>query len=433
MVGPEIGDVKSLDSHRQRLESQRLLERSEGVDPLLAPALLAELVLGQRETGIPLGELAQPPLVAAFGNPDLDRPAAPGRKRLGEHVHPLGERRTHHHQPGHGGYGGVVLSDELLGDLGLAALALVGEIEALPLGEHAVAYLEYLGVRPGSLHRHRDQVGGLERLARDAAALHERAHRLEAIAIGGGALELLGVCRLGHLALQVALDVAVAARQEVDDRLNVPPVLLAVDVTDAGGLAALDVVVEAGNAGPAARLGSLARAVLEELSQEVERLADPPCAGERAEVDAPGPVALSREVDARELLVEAYPDVRIRLVVTEANVELGPVALDELLLGQKRLRLGLGDQEVDRSNPADEVEPPAMRSREMRRHALLDRRRLAHVQNAATGVLEHVDARLIGQLLPLLVEVLRVRHRYIKVRLPARWPISAIRSQGRLQ
>jgi len=73
-------------------------------------------------------------------------------------------------------------------------------------------------------------------------------------------------------------------------------------------------------------------------------------------------VALSREVDARELLVEAYPDVRIRLVVTEANVELGPVALDELLLGQKRLRLGLGDQEVDRSNPADEVEPPAMRS-----------------------------------------------------------------------
>ena len=268
----------------------------------------------------------------------------------------VGERRADDDQPGHRRHRGVVLGDELLGHLRLTALALVRQVEALALGEHAVADLEHLGVRPRPLDGDRDQVGRLERLARDAAALHQRPNRLQPVAVGRRALELLGGRRLVHLALEVALDVAVTPRQEVHDRLDVAPVLLAVDVADAGRLAALDVVVEAGHARAPPRLRALAGAVLEELAQQVEGLAHPPGAGERPEVHAPRAVALAGEVDARELLVEADPDVRIRLVVAQPDVEPRPVALDELLLGEQRLGLGLGDEEVDRRDPADEVE-----------------------------------------------------------------------------
>ena len=176
----------------------------------------------------------------------------------------LAQRRADDDQPRDRGRRRVVLGEELLGHLGLVALALVGEVEAVALGEHPVADLEHLRVGLGALDRDRDQVGGVERLAGDAAALHQRAHRLEPVAEDRRALELLGAGRLGHLALEVALDVAVAAGEEVDDRVDPAPVLLAVDVADAGRRAALDVVVEAGDARAPARLGALAGAVLEQ-------------------------------------------------------------------------------------------------------------------------------------------------------------------------
>ena len=129
------------------------------------------------------------------------------------------------------------------------------------------------------------------------------------------------------------------------------PVLLLRDVADAGRLAALDEVVEAGAAPGAARLGPVAGAVLEDLAEQVERLAHPLGVAERAEVGAPAAVALAREVDARVVLVEADPDVGVGLVVAQPDVEQRPVALDELLLGEQRLGLGLGGDEVDLGRP----------------------------------------------------------------------------------
>ena len=57
------------------------------------------------------------------------------------------------HEPRDRGYGRVVLSEELFGHLALVALALVGEVEALALGEDAVADLEDLRVRVAALTR----------------------------------------------------------------------------------------------------------------------------------------------------------------------------------------------------------------------------------------------------------------------------------------
>ena len=116
-------------------------------------------------------------------------------------------------------------------------------------------------------------------------------------------------------------------------------------------------------------------------------------------------MALAREVDAWKLLVEADPDVGVRLVVAEPDVEPRAVALDELLLGEQRLRLGLGDHEVDALDLPREV-PEARRLLlgEVGRDALADRARLSDVDHAAPRVAEQVDTRLIGQVSPLFVE-----------------------------
>src|SRR5204863_9172226 len=86
-------------------------------------------------------------------------------------------------------------------------------------------------------------------------------------------------------------------------------------------------------------------------------------ARERPEVRPVRPVALTGEVDARELLVEADAHIGIGLVIPEADVEPRPVALDEALLGEQRLRFVLGHQELDRLGAVDQLGgPPEARS-----------------------------------------------------------------------
>ena len=284
-------------------------------------------------------------LSPALGVADLDRRAAPLGQGLLERLtrdaardHDLRRDRRR---------GGVVLEHELLGDLGLVALGLVVEVEALPVGEHAVADLEDLRVGVGPLGGDRDRVERADRRVRDALALEQRAHRLQPVAVGGGLLELLLGRGRVHRLLEVALDLAVAAREEGHDRVDRLAVLLRADVADAGRAAALDEVVEARAAGRAARLHPVAAAVLEDLAEQVERLTHPLGVRERPEVRAPAPVLLAREVDPREVLVQRDPDVGVRLVVAQPDVVARPVLADEVLLGEQRLRLGLGGDELD--------------------------------------------------------------------------------------
>ena len=257
------------------------------------------------------------------------------------------------------------------------AFGLVVEVEALPLGEDAVAHLEDLGVGVGPLGGDADQVGGADRAAGDPLALEQRLDRLEAVAVQRRALELPRRGGLLHLRLLVGLDLAVAAGEEIDDRVDVAPVLLLADVADAGRPAALDEVVEAGAAGAAPGLGPLAGAELEELAEQVERLPHPLGAREGAEVGAAGAVLLAGEVDARVVLVEADADVGVGLVVAQADVEARAVALDEALLGEQRLGLIGGDEDVDPLDPRGE---PRLAAGEMRSDALADRARLADVE-----------------------------------------------------
>src|SRR4029079_13108677 len=93
---------------------------------------------------------------------------------------------------------------------------------------------------------------------------------------------------------------------------------------------------------------AVAGPVLEQLAEQLERLADPASGRVRTEVDPVRAVPLAREVDPRELLVEADPDVRVGLVVAELDVEDRPVTLDELLPGDQRI--GLGPRSTDRAS-----------------------------------------------------------------------------------
>ena len=83
----------------------------------------------------------------------------------------LGQRRRADDLPGNRQRGRVVLDRELLGDLVLAAAGAVLQIEALAVGQHAVAHLEDLRVRLGALDRDREHVQRADRCrSRSAAA-----------------------------------------------------------------------------------------------------------------------------------------------------------------------------------------------------------------------------------------------------------------------
>jgi hypothetical protein len=117
-------------------------------------------------------------------------------------------------------------------------------------------------------------------------------------------------------------------------------------------------------------------------------------------------MALPREVDAGEALVEGDADVGIRLVVAQADVVRRPVLLDEVLLGEQRLGFVCGRDEVDRFDLAQELVGRTRRlARVVGGDPLADRLRLPDVERAAAGVLEQVDAGRIRQRAALLDQV----------------------------
>src|SRR6201999_2396732 len=118
-------------------------------------------------------------------------------------------------------------------------------------------------------------------------------------------------------------------------------VLVLGDLADAGCPAALDVVIEARRARVAPGFGALAGAEEEYLAEQIQRPAHARGGAVGAEVGAFALVLLTREIDARKVLVQADRDVGVRLVVAQPDVELRLVLLDEVLLGEQRL--GFGD------------------------------------------------------------------------------------------
>ena len=282
-------------------------------------------------------------------------------------------------------------------------MRLVVEVEALAVGQHTVSHLEHLSVGLGLVHRDRDRVERAHCLVGHALALEQRVHRPQPVAFAGGVLEPLLGRGLAHRLLERALDLAVAAGEEVDHAVDPLAVVLAADVAHTWGLAPLDVVVEARGAAAAAGLGALARSEQEHLAEHLERRADPLGVAVGTEVRPVTAVALAREIHAGKVLVERDRDVRVRLVVPQADVEPGLVLLDEVLLGQQRFALGVHDQRLDLVDHVHQI-PAATDIRtpptpgKVRRDPLADRDRLPDVDHLPAPVAEQVHARLVGEL-----------------------------------
>src|ERR1039458_3340779 len=102
--------------------------------------------------------------------------------------------------------------------------------------------------------------------------------------------------------LQAPLDLLVAAGEEGDHAIDRAPVLLLIDVADAGRLTALDVVIETRRPAPAPGLGAFAGAEHEHLAQHLERGADTLGVRIGPEIGSVAAVALAREIDAGEIL-----------------------------------------------------------------------------------------------------------------------------------
>jgi hypothetical protein len=345
------------------------------------------------------GEFLQPPLLPTRRRANLDPRAAPFGQELLQRIRvPCVRRdddlgRSARRRP-------VVLEEEGLEDGGHVLALDVLEMKAVAVDHLALAEGKDLHDGAITLEGQTDHIDGAHGPLVRGLSLGQALDRTQAIAVAGRVLEALLRCRLPHLLLQLSHDRPRLSREELDDAVDHPTVVLLRHVVDAGGEAALDVVVETRDAGVAARLGPLAGAVAKDPVEHIERLTDLLRVRVRPEVDDAAPVALAREHDARVVVLHRHGDVGERLVVAQADVERRPVALDEVLLQVQRFDLVPGNDDLDVGHVRNELRlrPPRLRrALKVAAYAWPQRLRLADVEHAAALVPEEVDARPAGQ------------------------------------
>ena len=193
--------------------------------------------------------------------------------------------------------------------------------------------------------------------------------RGEAVAKRRCALELQRLGRGLHLFARCARERLVPPLQEEDTLVDRRAVLVLRRVADARRRAAFEMEEQARSPtgqrarrdGTTATLFSredrqLARAIREQLLEQIERLVDRLRVRERSEVTR-GPVAeRARPEDARKVLAECDLHVRIGLVVLEADVVARLVLLDEARLEEVRLGDRACDRELDAFRPLDHAD-----------------------------------------------------------------------------
>ena len=128
----------------------------------------------ERQHGVPLCQLKNLALCAALGGANLDTRATARGKQLAERLSfRLGELLLNNYLRRYTRPSRVVLGDELNGYLCAFHLSWVIEIERLPVGEDAIAHLEYLRVGVGSIGGDGDGVKRTGRFVDDALALKQ--------------------------------------------------------------------------------------------------------------------------------------------------------------------------------------------------------------------------------------------------------------------
>ena len=248
------------------------------------------------------------------------------------------------------------------------------------------------------LRRQREHVGVADPLGIDRLTALDEGQRLQPVAQHGGQFEVHALGRRLHLLAQLGLHPGRLARQEILGVADQFGIAARVDPPDARRRASLDLVQQAR---PVARLEEAvgARAQQEQLLERVQRVVDRSRAGERAVVIALGAPCAAMLLDAREIVIGAQQDERERFVVAQQHVVRGPEPLDELRLEQQRLGLVVGRHDRHRPRLRHHPLEPAGQAIDLRiiGHAILQRARLADVQDVSARVVHPVHARPRGQ------------------------------------
>ena len=231
----------------------------------------------------------------------------------------------------HEGSAVVVLREEGSEDVGVALLLAALQEEVLAPDHLARADEEYLDTNADLRARDADCV--LIACARDDILfLGDLLHRPKLIPEARRRLKVEGRGRLLHAELQFALHILRAPFEEEQDRADHRRVVLLRDLADARREAALDVVLQAGPV-----LQVAAGAQREEAAQELQALMHGRDVRIGAEVARSVLRHAVRQEYARVLLLHGDFDVRIALVILEADVVVRAMLLDEVALENQRL------------------------------------------------------------------------------------------------
>ena len=254
----------------------------------------------------------------------------------------------------------VVLLEEAAKDLIVGRLARRVEQEHVPPDHLAAADDEQLYRGLVVLAGQPDEVQLGPGEGGHLLAFHRPLDRPDLVAQDGRPLVLRALGRGAHLVVEGLDQRFLATLEEQLDLLDVGPIGVLRDRLDAGALAALDVVEQAGSLERPLAVLDVDRAgpEREQPPDEVHRLVDAGRRGVRPEVAAAVVGQLAGALDPREVVAQGDLDVRVALVVLEPDVEPRGVALDQVGLEEERLRDRVGHRELDVGDPVDDAPDP---------------------------------------------------------------------------
>ncbi len=401
-------DVDARDPARDPREAELGLEREHVVAGALRAALVLQEPLLEQQARVPVRELDLPRLLAACRDEEPHRSS----RSL---AHELLDQRT-------------VLEVERQQDLRREPVptqvvarekerqdrAVPGPLdvsqEMVLLAEHpALADLEDQPARVVTHAREADDVPVLSRQARHALSFADLLQLIDLPLVPGGALELEPLRRAPHALLERPPRGAGIALQEAHHLVDHRAILLLRDVPHARRLAAIDVIIETRACRTLVEEAIAAGADREEVLDERQVPPEELDLGERPEVAGAVVQHPTRDVYAREVLVQRDLDVRIGLVVPEDDVEPRIVLLDQVRLEEQRLGRRAGHDPVEVLHVAHEhARLVGERGRRLQvgTHPGPQVTRLPHVQDPPARVPEEVHPRPPGQGRCALLDVL---------------------------
>ncbi len=269
------------------------------------------------------------------------------------------------------------------------------DYEAMPADNPPAPDVEDLHRRDKLVLGDREGVEVLRGIGHHLLALDREADRGQTVTQARRPLELELPCRPAHLGFEAVDDRLGVAVEKLHQLLHEPAVLLGPDRGDARARAPLDVVQQAGSPEElvAPELGVRARPDRERPQQQVERLPDRVRVRVGAEIAGVLPLRASHDRGLGPLVADGDREVRVALVVNEADVEARPVGLYQVVLEHDGLDVAGDDDPLDRCGPFHHLSGTRVqvnRILEVAREPAAQRQRLADIDDPAGRISELV-------------------------------------------